>query len=142
MSNQSPDKFEQEFRKELEAVKFPVHESVAALATHILRNFSLAQLGTDVETYESIAESSKTQIFNLYNVSYVLNGISSRSANDLSVSVEEYVEIQRLVFQESKKWNEDVAPIRARLMNKFQAQQSLQMPKNGKNVIPLNRHRR
>ena len=140
-NNLNPDKFEELFRQELEAVTFPVHESVAYLATHILRNFSLAQLGTDVETYESIAESSRTQVFNLYNVSYVLNGISSRSANDLSVSIEEYVEIQKLVFQESKKWNADVAPIRAKLMNKLQTQQALAAPNIGKNVIPNGRRR-
>lgn len=137
----NPETFEKLFRADLEANNFPIEnvKEVCNWAGHVLRNFSLAQLNCDVETFESISRSALEEKFNLYNISFVLNGMSSRSAAELQMYVPEYIEIQKKVYELSKSWNALVGPIRSKLMNKLPAQAALTMPRNGKSVIPGNR---
>lgn len=134
MQNQQQD-FEKLFRNELESIPFPVTD-ISLLGLFVLNTFSFARMNCDLKTFKSIAECNHDGNYNLYNVSFVLNGISSSSAKDMQVNVTEYIAIQEKVKALSDEWNSVVLPIRTRLMQKLQTQAALQMPKNGKNVIP------
>lgn len=132
---QNQQDFEKLFRQELESVPFPVAD-ISLLGLFVINNFSCARMSCDLETFKSIAESNEEGNFNLYNVSFVLNGVSSSSAKDLQVNVSEYIQIQERIKELSDEWNSIVAPIRTKLMNKLQTQNALEVPKNGKSVIP------
>lgn len=141
MNNQQRD-FEKQFREKLESVKFEIPEhqkgGLLPLWLKLMRVNSMQDLDMDYETYSNVALNliNGNTDFNLFNISFLLNALGKTSPVKLDISVETYSFFISQSKQLSDKWNEHVLPIRNELMQKLQTQAALQMPKNGKNVIP------
>ena len=141
MNNPQKD-FEKLFREKLESTKFEVSQENAnhllPIWNKLMDVSSLYQLACDVKTHGSILNELLKDVpeFNLFNVSFLINTLTKTSPKELGINSAEY---QMFCFYSddlAKSWNEIVLPIRNELMNKIQTQAALQMPKNGKNVIP------
>lgn len=141
--NQQQQDFEKLFRNELESVNFEISKVNIELLTPIwkkvLDSSSLYSLDCDIVILEQIAKTvySENEIqFNLFNVSFLLNALTKLSPKELDITMFEYIVFNRMVKELSEKWNEMVMPIRQKLMNKIQTQAALNVPQNGKSVIP------
>lgn len=135
----NPDKFDEFFRKELEETPFPsetLDDDVRFYFPVILVSFSLMQLQCDLRTYKSLVEAAETGEYNLYNISFLLNGMAALRPNDLDLSSENYAALLKDTEAMSAVWNDMVKPIRTKLMSKLQTQHALQTPNGNKLVNP------
>jgi hypothetical protein len=141
--NAQQQNFEKLFRTELESVKFELttneFNSLKGVWKSILYKCSLLDLDIDVKTHNEIFDkliNCSDVDFNLFSISHLLNTLTKKSPYDLDLRIEEYVEAVKVTQELTTRWNEIVLPIRDKLLNKLQTQAALQIPNNGKNVIP------
>ncbi|AZA82176.1 hypothetical protein C1637_09905 [Chryseobacterium lactis] len=141
--NQQQQDFEKLFKERLEVVKFEIPKENAHHLIPIWKKLmdvsSLYHLDCDVSIYGGLLNEllKEKPEFNLFTVSFLLNALTRTSPKELGIPANEYHVYLFYSDDLSKQWNELVIPIRTELMNKLQTQAALQMPKNGKNVIPF-----
>lgn len=136
----TPDtNFDELFRKELENTPFPIDkidEDVQRFFPLVLASFSLAQIGCDLKTYQSLVSAQEEQEYNLYNISFLLNGVGALSPMKMDLNPQEYGFLLTDNQQMSTEWNAMVRPIRDNLTKKLEAKAALHVPGNGKLVNP------
>ena len=141
--NQNPmEQFERMFREKLEAVKFEAPKSnndqLFPFWKKLLLVCSLQKLDCDTKTYRSLVEvlDSENPELSLFEISFLINGISKVSAKELEVSPEVYSSLLIYSDELAKIWNDKVLPIRNELLSKLQTQASLNVQQNNKMVNP------
>lgn len=141
--NQNPmEQFERMFREKLESVKFEVPKSnndqLFPFWKKLLLVCSLQKLDCDTKTYRSLVEvlDAENPELSLFEISFLINGISKVSAKELEVSPEVYSSLLIYSDELAKIWNDKVLPIRNELLSKLQTQASLNVQQNNKMVNP------
>lgn len=138
----NPEKFEKLFKEELESNKFDIpQESLSNLVPvwgKVLEVNSLEKLNCDFDIYSSILNEllKDKPTFNLYQASYLINGLTKSSARDLGLRTTEYSRVLFYSIELSKTWNEKVIPIREKLMDKLKRETALVMPGKNRLVNP------
>lgn len=142
-----------EFEKELRTTLESIHYGFSEVSWNLLKGHamkvmelnSITALNCDVKTYTSIVnvlQDTSKNGFNLFNISFLLNGFNLVSPKDLNISAIEYSEICHYVSEKMKEWNKEVDPIKKKIANKIQTRMDLSKPHMGKLVNPNNRKRR
>lgn len=141
--NLDPGKeFEKELRAVLESESFELPdenwENIKDYAMKVMESNSINSLNCDVKTHNTIVNAllEGKNKFNLFNISFLLNGFNLTTPKDLGIDAANYNRICFYVDVVMKSWNKKVDPIKSKIANKIKTRMNLGAPNAGKFVNP------
>lgn len=141
MKNQTdPGKqFESELRAVLEKTTFEIPEALKADGFRVMKLLPIRTLGCDAGTFRSLVDKLEVEgktDFNLFEVSFLLNGFNLVSAKDFGFETQTYANMILEVEKTMDRWNKIVDPIKTKIANKIKTRMNLGQPSSGRMVNP------